>query len=285
MGFANGTPEVTRLPVAMLLLVAAPATGADSVPASTTFFGLDTTMLALASLALMLGGFVKGAIGVGLPVVAIAVLSNFLPVPLLLAIVVIPILMTNLWQAIDAGDLRRPLARFWPMILCLLVLIWFSARLVVELDPRILYALIGTSVLLFVISSYLRVDWNVPPSSERWAGPLAGSIGGFLGGISTIWGPPMMIYFIMLRLRKEDYIQAVGLVWFIASIPLVIAYVRYGILTAETAPLSALACVPGFVGLAIGQALRKHINQQAFTKLLFLFLFLVSLNLLRRAIF
>ncbi len=272
------------MPIAVLFLVAALATNPDPAPASVTFFGLDTTMLTLASLALMLGGFVKGAIGVGLPVVAIAVLSNFLPVPLLLAIVVIPILMTNLWQAIDAGNLQRPLARFWPMTLCLLVLIWFSARLVVELNPRILYALIGTSVLLFVLSSYFRLAWNVSPSAERWAGPLAGSLGGFLGGISAIWGPPMMIYFVMLRLPKEDYIQAVGLVWFIASIPLVIAYARYGILTAETALLSGLACIPGFIGLAIGQALRKYINQQAFTKLLLLFLFLVSLNLLRRAI-
>ena len=269
----------------MLLLVAAVVAAVDPVPANVTFSGLDAKMLTLAAVALMLGGFVKGAIGVGLPVVAIAVLSNFLPVPLLLAIVVIPILMTNLWQAIDAGNLRRPLVRFWPMITCLLVLIWFSARLVVDLDARILYGLIGTSVLLFVISSYFRVDWNVPPSAERWAGPLAGCLGGFLGGISTIWGPPMMIYFVMLRLPKEDYIQAVGLVWFIASIPLVIAYVRYGILTAETAVLSGFACIPGFIGLAIGQALRKYINQQVFTKLLLLFLFLVSLNLLRRAIF
>ena len=273
------------MPVSVLLLVATLAAGSDPAPANASFLGLDTTMLVLASLALMLGGFVKGAIGVGLPVVAIAVLSNFLPVPLLLAIVVIPILVTNLWQAINAGNLRQPLARFWPMITCLLVLIWFSARLVVDLDPRILYALIGASVLLFVLSSYFRVQWNVSPSAERWAGPVAGSLGGFLGGISTIWGPPMMIYFVMLRLPKEDYIQAVGLVWFIASIPLVIAYMRYGILTADTALLSALACIPGFIGLAIGQTLRRYINQQAFTKLLLLFLFLVGLNLLRRAVF
>jgi uncharacterized protein len=273
------------LPVALLLLVATAPADADPASAGFALFGLDTTTLVLVSLALLLGGFVKGAIGVGLPVVVIAVLSNFLPVPLLLAIVAIPILATNLWQAIDAGNLQTPFTRFLPMILCLLVLLWFSAGLVVELDPRVLYALIGTSVLLFVISSYFRVGWNVSASSERWAGPLAGSLGGFLGGISAIWGPPMMIYFVMLRLPKEDYIQAVGVVWFIASIPLVIAYARYGILTAETTLLSGLACIPGFIGLAIGQALRKYTNQQAFTRLLLLFLFVISVNLLRRAIF
>ncbi len=95
----------------------------------------------------------------------------------------------------------------------------------------------------------------------------------------------MMMYFVMLRLSKETYIQAVGLVWFIASIPLVIAYIRYGILNVQTAGLSALACVPGFAGLAMGQVMRKHINQEVFRRLLLLFLLFVGLNLLRRAIF
>ena len=65
---------------------------------------------------LAIGGVVKGTIGVGLPVVVIAVLSNFLPVPLVLALVTVPILLTNLWQVMEAGKPMVPLRRFWPMI-------------------------------------------------------------------------------------------------------------------------------------------------------------------------
>lgn len=214
---------------------------------------LDPLLLVVGSFALVLGGFVKGAIGVGLPVVAIAVLANFLPAPLVLAIVTLPILLTNLWQAVGAGNPKVHLRRFWPMIVVLLVFLWWSARLVVTLDPRALYGLIGTAVVIFAVTGYFRFEWRIAPAAERWAGPLAGALGGFLGGVSTIWGPPMMMYFVMLRLPKESYIQAVGIVWFIASVPLVLAYMRYGILTLETAKWSALACIPGFLGLAIGQ--------------------------------
>ncbi|MFQ6022628.1 MAG: sulfite exporter TauE/SafE family protein [Acidiferrobacterales bacterium] len=248
-------------------------------------FDIDPPLLVLAALVLALGGVVKGSIGVGLPVVVIAVLSHFLPAPIALALVTFPILLTNLWQAIHAGRLMEPLKRFWPMIGCLILFIWISARLVVSLDPRVLYAMIGATVTSFAITNYLKIVWTVRPSSEKWAAPLAGSIGGFLGGISTIWGPPMMMYFIMLRLPKEAYIQAVGLIWFIASIPLVIAYIHHGILTAQTAPLSLLACIPGFAGLAVGQMLRKRINQEMFRKVLLLFLFVIGLNLIRRSIF
>ena len=246
-------------------------------------FGWTTVAVGCAGLAI--GGVVKGAIGVGLPLVAIAAMSGFLPVPTMLALVAIPILLTNLWQAIQAGNVMEPIKRFWPMIICLLVMTWLSAQLVVSLDPHILYAVLGVTLFLFTLTGLMRVVWTVPPAAEKWAGPLAGSIGGLLGGISSIWGPPMMIYFVMLRLPKDTYIRTVGLVWFSASIPLVGAYIQNGLLTQQTATLSALACLPSFLGLAVGQWLRSRINQEMFRKVLLLFLFLSSLNLIRRAFF
>jgi hypothetical protein len=248
-------------------------------------FGFDVWVVIVGFVALIVGGLVKGAVGVGLPVVAIAVMSGFLPVPTMLALVVVPIVLTNLWQAVQAGNPSRPLQRFWPMIVCLLVFVWLSASLVVGLDGRVLYGLLGSILILFVVTDRFRGGWTVSPAAERWAAPLAGSLGGVLGGLSTIWGPPMMIYFVMLRLSKEMYIQTVGLVWFAASIPLVVAYVQHGILTVESTTISAFACLPAFIGLFAGQKLRHRFNQRTFRRILLAFLFLSGLNLLRRALF
>jgi uncharacterized membrane protein YfcA len=95
----------------------------------------------------------------------------------------------------------------------------------------------------------------------------------------------MMMYFVTLRLPKEMYIRTVGLVWFVASIPLVIAYVRYGILTVESTTLSAVACIPAFVGMIAGQKVRQRINQRGFRTILRVFLFVSGLNLVRRTFF
>jgi uncharacterized membrane protein YfcA len=248
-------------------------------------FGFEISAVIFAAVALIVGGFVKGAIGVGLPIVAIAVMSGFLPVPTVLAMVIVPIVLTNLWQAVRSGSPGAPLKRFWPMIVCLLLFVWISARLVVGLEPNVLYGALGSILILFVVTDRFKDGWSVSPTAERWLGPLVGSIGGVLGGISTIWGPPMMMYFVSLRLGKEMYIRTVGLVWFAASIPLLIAYVRYGILTVESTIISALACIPAFAGLIAGQRVRHLINQRTFRAILLGFLFLSGLNLLRRALF
>ena len=48
-------------------------------------------------IALVVGGFVKGATGTGLPMVAVPVMAAFIGVPHAVAVMAIPILATNLW--------------------------------------------------------------------------------------------------------------------------------------------------------------------------------------------
>ena len=110
--------------------------------------GLDPAVISGIVLAMVLGGLVKGTIGIGLPIASVAVLSQFLEVPLVLALVTVPIVLTNLWQAVQAGRPAEPLRRFWPMIASLLACVWLSAKLVVTLDPAVLYGLIGLAVIV-----------------------------------------------------------------------------------------------------------------------------------------
>jgi uncharacterized membrane protein YfcA len=171
------------------------------------------------------------------------------------------------------------------MLGVLLVTLWASARVVVAFSPEALYALVGASVATFAVTTWFTPHVLIPRRLERGAGVIAGALGGFLGGVSTIWGPPMMMYFVMLRLSKETFIRAVGFIWFLASLPLVIGYVENGLLNGTTAPLSAAACVPAFAGLALGQWCRRFIDEEAFRRVLLIALFVIGLNLIRRAVF
>ncbi|MDH5748166.1 MAG: sulfite exporter TauE/SafE family protein [Rhodospirillales bacterium] len=247
--------------------------------------GIDPTLLALATIALILGGMAKGTLGIGLPIIVIAILSNFLPVVTVLAIVSLPILATNFWQAVHSGNLMRPLKRFWLLILFLMTGIWLGAKIVVSLAPETLYAVLGVVVVLFTLTVYFKPPRTLPARLEKWVSPVAGLTGGLLGGISTVWGPPMIMYFVMLRLDKDEFVRTVGLVWFTAAVPMVIAYAGNGILTKDLAVVSLIACVPGFIGVAIGQAIRNRINQETFRKALLIILFIIGLNLIRRAFF
>lgn len=245
----------------------------------------DPFIAGLIVIAMAFGGAVKGMVGIGLQGVAIAIMSQYLEPALTLPLVCFPIVATNLWQAVQAGRVMEPLRRFWPMILFLLVSLWWSARLVAEIEAELLYGLLGIVMVIFATTSAFTPDLRVSGRTGRLLGPVAGTLGGLLGGISTIWGPPMTMYFVALGLSKEAFIRATGLVWFLASIPLVFGYTQNGFLNTTTAPLSALAVLPAFAGLWLGQILRRRINQDLFRKVLLFAIFLLGLNLLRRALF
>ena len=242
-------------------------------------------LMAIVAAGVLLGGFVKGVVGIGLPIVSVAVLSSVIEAQLALGIIMFPILFTNLWQSLHAGRPLDVLRRFWPLIASMLICVWLGTGLVVRLPGGALYGLIGVAVVLFTAINYFTPNWRLPASSERWAAPLAGAVSGLLGGLSTIWGPPLVMYFVMIRLSKEDFIRATGLIWFVASVPLLLGYRRNGILDDSTALLSLAACVPSFAGQWVGTWLRARIEQESFRKVLLIVFFLIGLNLIRRALF
>ena len=53
--------------------------------------------------AFCIAGFVKGMVGLGLPTVSLGLLSLFVDLPTAMALLVMPSLLTNIWQAI-VGD-------------------------------------------------------------------------------------------------------------------------------------------------------------------------------------
>ena len=59
-----------------------------------------------------------------------------------------------------------------------------------------------------------RQQWNASQQA------LTGALGEILDGLTAIWGPPIMMLFVMLKLDKDDWVQTVGLVWFVGSVPL-----------------------------------------------------------------
>lgn len=244
----------------------------------------DLSLFLVLAAALVAGGLVKGLVGVALPMVSISILSAVIDVRLALGLISIPILSTNLWQAFYAGAPRDVLQRHWALIVCMLLGIWFGTLLVVELPVELLYGLIGVAVVGFTAVSILTPQWSLPLRMQIWAGPLAGAASGILGGLSTIWGPPLVMYFVMIRLPKEDFIRTAGLIWFAGSIPLLLGYVSNGMLSREIVWLSAAAVVPSFAGFFVGQWLRGKIDPGSFRKVLLVVLFLLGLNLIRRAL-
>ena len=65
----------------------------------------------IASIAFVLAGFVKGVLGFGFPIIALIVLTLSLGLLDALALIIVPTLITNVWQALSGPYLREIFGR------------------------------------------------------------------------------------------------------------------------------------------------------------------------------
>ena len=77
---------------------------------------LDPFLILIAAV-FALAGFVKGVIGLGLPTVSIGLLAVAMPPAQALAIVIVPAIVTNIWQTFVGPYLKDIIRRLWPLML------------------------------------------------------------------------------------------------------------------------------------------------------------------------
>jgi hypothetical protein len=240
-----------------------------------------------AILTLLLGGVIKGTIGFGLPLFVVTLLSNILPIKTALAIVTLPIVASNLWLGLQGGLFVPTLKRFWPVITCAGLGVFAGSHIAADLDQAVLLLTLGCVIIgVCLIEAFGPFEKSaVPPSAEKPLSLIMGLIGGVLGGLSTIFGPPLLIYLNFLRLPKERFVAAIGVIFFCTSLFLFLAFGSVGILSPKTITLSALAILPVFAGQYIGNKLRTCMPQRVFQRIVLIFLLLLGMNLVRRALF
>src|ERR1700753_2761810 len=84
-------------------------------------------ILALIAAVFLLAGFVKGIIGLGLPTVSMGLLAATMPPSQALAIVIVPAIVTNIWQTFAGPHLLDIVRRLWPLLAGVAFGIWLNA--------------------------------------------------------------------------------------------------------------------------------------------------------------
>lgn len=235
---------------------------------------------ALFALAFVLGGIVKGALGVGLPLVAIPLLSLGIPAPTAIALLVIPVLSSNLWQAIEGGRLVSSLRRFGGLIAAQVLATVLMVRMTLALSAEQINAMMAGAVLLSVTLMALRPTLRIAPSRERIVGTGIGLLSGLLGGVSSLTGPVIITYLMALKLDRETFIGSISIIYLAGALPLYGAMLYFGSMDAAKFSLSALALLPMGLGLMAGKALRHRLDENRFRRLLLAFLTLLAALLL-----
>lgn len=245
---------------------------------------MDWQSLALIALALGGGGLVKGITGLGMPLVAVPVMASFVGVPHAVAVMVVPILVTNVLQMWAYRSCRRGVG-FLPLFLTAGAIgIVLGTWLLVELPERALSLGLAAMVVLYVLLRLLRPDVRLGGAMAQWLSAPAGIAAGALQGATGVAGPVAATFLHAMRLGREPYVFAAAAMFLLFALVQLPALVVAGIMTWRIMLEGTLAVIPALAMMSVGGWLARYLKPQTFDRIILVLLGVIALQLVAKAL-
>jgi uncharacterized protein len=242
-------------------------------------------LLILIAATFLLAGFVKGVIGLGLPTVSMGLLAVTMQPSRALAIVIVPAIVTNIWQTFVGPYLRDIIRRLWPLMMGTVAGIWLNAGMLT--GPYAPYGTIVLGVLLviYAIVGLSKFSFSVARRDEKWMGGVVGVVTGVVSAATGVQVIPSMPFMQAIGMEKDELVQALGVYFTVATVALAFSLTGAGLLSASTALPGAIAMAAAFTGMFVGQAVRSRMQAEAFRRWFLVAMILLGLYLAGSAIY
>ncbi|MFU7285129.1 sulfite exporter TauE/SafE family protein [Pseudomonas aeruginosa] len=221
-------------------------------------------LIPLIALSFLLAGFVKGVVGLGLPTVSVGLLGLAMPPMQAAALLIVPSMVTNLWQLACGPRFLGLMKRLAGLLLGVIV-----GTL-----------LVGLALAAYALLGLAAIPLHLPARHEPWAGPLVGLATGALTAVTGVFVIPAVPYLGALGLQRDELVQALGLSFSASTLALAVTLGVHGdLLEPQMLGASLLTLVPALGGMLLGQWLRQRISATLFRRCFFVGLLLLGADL------
>jgi uncharacterized protein len=234
--------------------------------------------------ALLCAAFVKGASGMGFPLIATPTVALLLDIRIAITILLIPNIVMDVAQVFRDGFPFAVLRRFGWFFVATVIGVFLGTAVLVNLPLWILNLCLGAMVLVFVTSTWLRFHFTITPRLEKLLALPVGFFSGFLNGMTNAAGPALAIYLYSLKLEKRQFIKSIATIFVFTKLSQLAAVSSWNLFNASTLLLSLQVTLFTLAGFYAGLKTQDRINQQTFNRALLIFLFVIGLTLVTRSL-
>ena len=236
-------------------------------------------LIATILLTVFLGSVIKGAVGMGVPLIATPILSMVVGVPNAVAIVTIPIFVTNFGQVLQFwSEIRQQ--RFLPVFLVAGVAgTVLGSAILVSVPMAWLELAVSLAVAAYLVLQLARPNLRIAPAtSSRLAAPV-GFVTGILQGSLGISSMASVTYLTLSGLTRSEFVGAISAIFLVFSLVQMTVLGIAGTLDLELASLGVISLAAVAVGMPIGNRLGRAMAPESFRILVLVVLVLAAVPL------
>jgi uncharacterized membrane protein YfcA len=230
------------------------------------------------------GGLVKGTIGVGLPTVTLTLLSFFFDIKDSISFILIPVILTNLFQMLDGKNLKSIFQQTKFFLFTSVVFVIPGFLILRAIDSKIILIILASLLVLnsslVLFNKIITIKKHDSFLAQFWIGALTG----ITTGVTSIYTMPFIFLIQSLKFSKEKLIQLMGLSFFLYSLSQFALFYSFSMINEKVLLFSSMACLPILLGVIAGKYLRKILSEQIFKKLFNYMLLISGLTIIIKSI-
>ena len=241
---------------------------------------IELQTLIIVGVAFAMGGILKGATGVGAPLIAVPVMTSFVDIRFAVAVFVVPNLVTNLIQSVIY---RRALNnRSFLLILCLSAGVGaFAGSLMLYRASGGALEMVMVGLVLFYVGFRLyKPNWQLSMPMARKLNMPMGFLAGFLQGAFGISAPATLTFLNAIKFERTEFIIIVSVFFMTMSLTQLPTLLYLEIMQTEHLVLGLLAMIPLLGFMPVGAFILRRATTDLFDKVILIVLVGVAIRLL-----
>jgi uncharacterized protein len=234
--------------------------------------------------ALFIGGLVKGVVSIGVPLIAVPLLTGILSVKQAVLLLSLPIILGNIPQALEGGKTWTVLKSIGFLVLGTVLGIVLGVKILLAIPAHAATIAVGLILAMVCIFMLFAPKFTLP---KRFAAPLGVAIGficGLLEGISAIPGPLLATYLLATGATGKRFTKEIALVLVISIAALLATFGQSHRASGTDLLVSALASLPVIAGIILGRPLRDALPAKVFRITVLVFIFLAAAQMVYHSV-
>jgi uncharacterized membrane protein YfcA len=225
--------------------------------------------------ALLLGGMIKGVVSIGVPLVAMPILTLFLPVKEAVLLLSMPIILGNIPQALEGGQMWQTVKRIAAPLVGTVLGNVLGVMVLISLAPHRAQAAAGALLLFATLLLLGAPKLTLTPHAAKPVGFALGFGAAMMESIASIPGPLLAMYLIATGATGKAFTKQIAIILVVSIVTLIAVFGGGRQANWLDLGISACASIPVIAGIFLVRPLRDKLSPPRF-RIVVLLLVLVA---------
>jgi uncharacterized membrane protein YfcA len=230
--------------------------------------------------ALVLGGMVKGIVSIGVPLVAMPILSQFLPIKQAVLLLSMPIILGNIPQALEGGELLPTVRKIAAPIVGTIIGNIVGVTVLISLAPHRAQAAAGAVLMFAALLLLASPRLTLAPSWAKPVGLVLGFGAAVMESIASVPGPLLAMYLIASGATGKAFTKQIAIILVVSIVTLITVFSGGAHANWTDLAISSIASIPVIAGMLLVRPLRDRLPPTVFRSAVLVFVLAAAVQMI-----